>query len=352
MEKNTQLAAVVIIVVAVAAASIIIVPSLLTPPEEEALKVAVVLAGSVNDFHWVYSMYTHANTLDDELDDVQIDTFTDVGNTATAKDVMRDLASTGYSVIFAHSKQLGQFAMEVAPEFPDVYFFGDGVTTADNVSNSFGYTSTFHELNYVLGVLAASESNTGKVGYLLGFAYGSVIAGANGFYMGARSVNSDIVFTGTVMGVWTDQDKGREATQALIDTHHDFVYASSSDIGALQAGATSPGTYIFFTLSNKISVAPKAAMGGPLANHSRLLQHIIGLVQAGTLDENSTIGDLGPSIFRFSAAQGGSELLLNSDLYGNSSIVTPATQTLVNSTLDDLLDGTLTVPYNTTQMWS
>ena len=107
-------------------------------------------------------------------------------------------------------------AMEtVAPEFPDTEFvIIDTVVDQPNVRS---VVFNEHEGSYLVGVLAAMASETGKVGFVGGMDIPLIRKFACGYVQGVKATNPDAeVFqnmTGTTGAAWNDPVQGRRARQ-------------------------------------------------------------------------------------------------------------------------------------------
>ncbi len=129
----------------------------------------------------------------------------------------------------------------VAAEFPDTKFaIIDMVVDLPNVRS---VVFNEHEGTYLVGVLAAMASKTGKVGFVGGMDIPLIQKFACGYVQGVKATNPDAeVFqnmTGTTGAAWNDPVKGGELAKSQIDRGADVVYhaAGGTGIGVLQAAA-------------------------------------------------------------------------------------------------------------------
>src|SRR4051812_34309072 len=135
-----------------------------------------------------------------------------------------------------------QSAMEtVAAEFPDTHFaIIDAVVDLPNVRS---VVFSEQEGSYLVGMLAAMASKTGKVGFVGGMDIPLIRKFACGYVEGVKAVNPKAeVFqnmTGTTGAAWNDPVKGGELAKSQIDRGADVVYhaAGGTGIGVLQAAA-------------------------------------------------------------------------------------------------------------------
>jgi basic membrane protein A and related proteins len=133
-------------------------------------------------------------------------------------------------------------AMEtVAAEFPDTDFvIVDAVVDLPNVRS---VVFNEHEGSYLVGILAAMASETGKVGFVGGMGIPLIEKFACGYTQGVKATNPDAVvfkaMTGDTGAAWNDPVKGGEIAKSQIDQGADVVFhaAGGTGIGVLQAAA-------------------------------------------------------------------------------------------------------------------
>jgi basic membrane protein A len=97
--------------------------------------------------------------------------------------------------------------------------------------------------SYLTGVIAATASKSGKIGFIGGMEIPLIKAFEAGYIQGAKSVNPDIVVESEYMGpagdntAWNVPDKAKAATAAMIDKGVDIAYAAAggSGLGMFQA---------------------------------------------------------------------------------------------------------------------
>ena len=99
------------------------------------------------------------------------------------------------------------------------------------------------EGSYLVGMLAAMASKTGKIGFVGGMDIPLIRKFACGYVQGAKAVNPDIeVFqnmTGDTGAAWNDPVKGGELARSQFERGADVVYhaAGGTGMGVLQAAA-------------------------------------------------------------------------------------------------------------------
>lgn len=197
--------------------------------EEPLLRVAMILPGPINDNDWNTVGYSGlmdaAEALSIEV--AYVENVTD----ADAERVLRDFASRGYQLIFAHSFSFGDAALSVAEDFPDTYFMAG---TARELAPNLGtYSNPDYQGAYLAGMLAAGISETGVVGWVGGMPAPNMLANLHAYEAGAAEVNPDAEVLFTFIGSWFDPPKAKEAALAQVEQGADVL--SAQGVGVIDA---------------------------------------------------------------------------------------------------------------------
>jgi basic membrane protein A and related proteins len=154
---------------------------------------------------------------------------------------LRTFAQKGYDPILAVGFSQGEALKKVATEFPKVHFgIIDSVVDQPNVAS---YVFKEQEGSYLVGVLAAMASKSGKVGFIGGMDIPLIRKFECGYAGGVKSVNpkAEVLMnmTGTTADAWHDPVKGGELTKAQMGQGADVIYAAAgaTGTGVLQAAA-------------------------------------------------------------------------------------------------------------------
>lgn len=135
--------------------------------------------------------------------------------------VMEQMIRQGATLIFPQSFGYQDFALNVAKKYPNVVFeHPAGYKDAPNFGT---YWAASTPVNYALGAAAAKVTKSGKLGFIGAMPIPTVIATANAFHLGARSVNPKITTTVIFNGTWADAGKEAAATNTLADKGVDVV---------------------------------------------------------------------------------------------------------------------------------
>jgi len=194
----------------------------------------------------------------------------------TAADNMVD---DGAKLIFADSFSHESFLLESAKKAPEVQFChatGDLAHTEkrDNFHNAF---ASIYEGRYLAGVAAgmklqsmiAADANTSKkIGYVGAFPYAEVVSGFTSYYLGVKSIVSDVTMEVRYTNSWYDEKAEKTAANALIDNGCSIISQHADSWGAPTAceakgvpnisynGSTESQCPNTFVISSKINWQP------------------------------------------------------------------------------------------------
>lgn len=225
----------IIAVLVIAALLVYFNPFATAPSTKQQFKLAVISSSDPTDLSWTRTAYD-AITYMEKTYNVSAD-LTTFANVADTPNIIRDYASRGYNLIWAHGAQYEQAVLSVAPDFPKVYF---AVTAGfNNTPPANVITIDFQRYQgaYLLGALAAQITKTGKVASIGGANYPVVIRDHNGFVEGVQATNPSVTVKTVYTGTWTDPAVGKETANSLIEQGYDVIWAQSdlSNIGILEA---------------------------------------------------------------------------------------------------------------------
>ncbi|NDW53545.1 BMP family protein [Aliiroseovarius sp. PrR006] len=160
---------------------------------------------------------------------------------AQREQALRRFAETGANPVITMGFAMSTPISEVAPDYPDTTFVTiDGWSDAPNVLN---VAFSEHEGSYLVGMMAATASKSGTVGFIGGMDIPLIRKFACGYAEGVLAVNPDATvianMTGTTPSAWNDPVKGGELTKAQISQGADIVYAAAggTGLGVLQTAA-------------------------------------------------------------------------------------------------------------------
>lgn len=241
-------------------ATALLATSSMTSFAADPLKVAFVYLGPRGDGGWTQQHDMGRLGLEKAMGDKIKTTFVEnVPETADSERVFRQLASDGYTLIFATSFGYMEPLQKVAKLFPKVKFeHVNGFKTAANISV---YEPRFEEGFYLIGVLAGQMTKSNTLGFIGSFPIPSVVRNVDSMTLGAQSVNPKVTTKAIWVNTWYDPGKERQAADTLIAQGADNVAQNTDSPASIQA-AQEKGTYAFSIDADMASFGPKAQLSG------------------------------------------------------------------------------------------
>jgi len=168
------------------------------------------------------------------------------GNPTSIEPAMRAFAEKNFDLVIGVGFAQGPIMQKVALDYPNnkfaivdgVIFEADGKTPLKNVAS---LVFREHEGSYLVGMIAASKSRTGTLGFLGGMDIPLIHRFKVGYAEGARAINPNIKIVDNFVGVndaaWNNPGKGKELSLAQIEKGADVIFtaAGNSGLGAFDA---------------------------------------------------------------------------------------------------------------------
>lgn len=251
------------------------------------LKIGVILIGDENEGY----TYSHIKGIQDAaaacgISEDQILWAYTIPEDETCYDKAVDFADQGCQLVISNSYGHQSYMQQAAEEIEDVTFIaatGDtaAISGLSNFKNAF---TKIYEARYVSGVVAglklaeleaageipaASKDADGniKVGYVGAYPYAEVVSGYTAFYLGIKSVISNVVMDVQYTNSWFDITGEAEAANALMANGCIMIGQHADSTGAPSAvqAAHENGTKAFCVGYNvdMLEVAPDVALTSP-----------------------------------------------------------------------------------------
>lgn len=268
----------------------------------EGLKVALLLSGAANDQGWNQTAYEGTQKACEKYGYELA--YTENLEVADISAAFADYASAGYDVVIGHGYEFGDPALEVAETYPDTKFIcTEADASADNVAS---YVMACEQTAYVEGIIAASTSESGKLGTIGPIPGDSLVKIINGYEDGAKSVNPDIEVQTAWTNSFVDTQLAQEAAKAMIDNGVDVIKhcANACGNGAMTA-AVEAGIWCQGDSYDQSSLAPDNILDSAIYNLDVVIDTALGSVADGSFE-----GD----VYNLGMADGAVEVLLSDNL--------------------------------------
>jgi basic membrane protein A len=196
------------------------------------------------------------------------------GNPTSIEPAMRAFAERDFDLVIGVGFAQGPIMQKVATDYPKIKFaIVDGVIVDKDgkpLPNVADLVFREHEGSYLVGMIAASKSKTGTLGFLGGMDIPLIHKFETGYAEGARSVNPNVKiidnYVGVTDGAWNNPGKGKELSLSQIDKGADVIFtaAGNSGLGAFDAveqygrdaKTGQPNKYVIGVDSNQNMVKP------------------------------------------------------------------------------------------------
>ena len=268
----------------------------------EGLKVALLLSGAANDQGWNQTAYEGTQKACEKYGYELA--YTENLEVADISAAFADYASAGYDVVIGHGYEFGDPALEVAETYPDTKFIcTEADASADNVAS---YVMACEQTAYVEGIIAASTSESGKLGAIGPIPGDSLVKIINGYEDGAKSVNPDIEVQTAWTNSFVDTQLAQEAAKAMIENGVDVIKhcANACGNGAMTA-AVEAGIWCQGDSYDQSSLAPDNILDSAIYNLDVVIDTALGSVADGSFE-----GD----VYNLGMADGAVEVLLSDNL--------------------------------------
>jgi basic membrane protein A and related proteins len=299
------------------------------------LKVALVTPGPVSDAGWNAGAYKG-------LEAVKAETGAEISHVEAKtpgeqEENLRAFASKKYHIVFAHGAEFEAMALKMESEFPNTQFI---ISSGRKVGkNTTPIILQLEDGAYLLGMLAAGMSKTGKIAAVGAMDIVPVKSVFHAFEAGAKAVNPDITVVPPVYtGSWDDPNKAKQQTLALLD--------QGADVIIQDVDAAAPGVYDAVKERNKPD-KPIYALG--TNSDQNILAPDVILASAPIYSDKAFVliakqvkeGKYTPSDTPFDMKSGVIDFILNPQIEAK---IPAVLKTKIEEARKQITDGSLKVP--------
>jgi basic membrane protein A len=293
------------------------------------MKVALLLSGPANDQGWNAVAFAGLKEAEEKYN-LQTAYSENVG-IADGEAAFRDYAAQGYDLVIGHGFQFGEPAVRVSSQFPDTKFMAiESNVYSDNAAS---YVMACEEAGYLMGMFAASMSESGTIGIVGGFEQPSIVKVLEAYKIGAKAVNPSIKVLEAYVSSFTDVALGKEAALSMADQGADVLShcANQAGTGVIKA-AEERGLLATGDSYDQNSIAPDTVMASTIYSVPALVLTAVEKVSTDTYEGG---------VFNLGMKDG------VVDISGYNSFedkIPQDVKDLIASTRQQILDGSFTVP--------
>ncbi len=258
----------------------------------------------------------------------------EVSNETQREQAIRKMAQRGSDPIIGVGFAQAPAIEAVAKKFPKLRFtIIDGVVDLPNVQS---VVFKEQEGSFLVGMLAAMASKTGKVGFIGGMDIPLIRKFACGYVQGAKYANPDVEviqnMTGTTPAAWNDPGRGGELARGQFGRGVDVIYAA--------AGGTGIGVYQAAKDSGKLAIGVDSNQN--YMHPGTMLTSMVKRVDVAAYNsfKSALEGNWKPGFQALGLVEGGVDWAL--DKY-NKPLVSEAMKTRVDQAKADIVAGKIKV---------
>ena len=300
-----------------------------TAPAARPFKVGLLTPGSIQDGGWNSIAWEGMQRIKNELG-------AEVSNQETKtpaefEEGFRSYGAKGFDLAFGHGFEFQEAAKKAGAEFPRTIF----ITTSGNTisSNVAPMRFKIEEATYLLGVIAARESKTGKAGLVGGINVPSIASSFLAFKAGAHSVNPKFEVKEIFTGNFDDLGAAKVATLSLINAGCDYIFhqANEAGRGVFQA-CSERKVRCFGANKNQAELAPDVIVASAVVDVAGAYVQMAKIVREGRFK---------PEVQHFGATDNTIRVEWNDAL---KSQISPATVAEVERLTAEITSGRLKAP--------
>jgi len=253
----------------------------------------------------------------------------EISNPAQREQAQRRMAQRGADPIVGIGFSQGSSMEKVAKDFPKLKFAViDAVVKLPNVQS---ILFKEQEGSFLVGMMAAMASKTGKVGFVGGMDIPLIRRFQCGFEQGAKYANPKVEtlanMTGTTPTAWNDPARGAELAKSQFAAGVDVIFAA--------AGGTGIGVYQAAKDNKKLAIGVDSNQ-----NHVQPGTMLTSMVKRVDVAVYQAFKGVTPGITNLGLKEGGVDVALDEH---NARLVTPEMKKRVGAARADIIAGKIQV---------
>ncbi len=253
----------------------------------------------------------------------------EIANPTQREQAQRRMAERGADPIVGIGFSQGSAMEKVAKDFPKIKFaLIDAEVKLPNVQS---ITFKEQEGSFLVGMMAAMASKTGKVGFIGGMDIPLIRKFQCGYEQGAKYANPNIVLsanmTGTTPTAWNDPARGAELAKAQFAAGVDVIFAA--------AGGTGIGVYQAAKDAGKLAIGVDSNQ-----NHVQPGTMLTSMVKRVDVAVYTAFKGVVPGSTALGLKEGGVDYALDDN---NAKLVTPDMKKRVDAAKADIIAGKIKV---------
>ena len=244
----------------------------------ETVRIAFIHVGSSDDRGYTYRQ--HRGTLDmmsyHNISDRQVLNFFNIVPGHAVDLAVSQSIEWGADLIFGTSFAFEPHMISAAQDNPDVLFFHatGNQALASGLPNMHNYFGNMAQARFLSGIAAGLRTETNTLGFVAAHPFSEVISGFTAFYLGALSVNPDVLMYVIYTNAWNNPTLEMSAAQTLINMGADVI-GQHVDSTATQLVAEANGVWGVGYNNDMNFDAPTAVLTSPMFDWSVYLIYAV-----------------------------------------------------------------------------
>lgn len=250
---------------------------------------------------------------------------------------LSDIAKDGVNVIIGMSFIDTSPLLDMAENYPHVKFIVVDGVVPPLYTNAKSIIFREHEGSFLVGMIAALKSKTGKIGFIGGRDLSLIHNFASGFTQGARHINPHIEVVKEMIGsgtdAWENPERAYQMANAQFDKGVDIIFAAAgaSGLGVLKAASERKGVYAIGVDSNQNHLYPGHVLTSMIKNIDVAIYEALKDAQKGNWEAG---------VLNLGLKEGGLDIAV--DKY-NRHLLDDAMLSMVETAKQQIIDGTIVI---------
>jgi simple sugar transport system substrate-binding protein len=192
--------------------------------QQAVLKIGVVHQGPISDTGWEYFQARAWRAVEAAFPGkVKVTALDNVREAQDAERVFRQLATQGHKLLMGTTFSQYATLRKLAPTLDVNCECCAGIEITKNLGV---FEARSYEGTYLTGIAAGKMTKSNVLGWVGAFPVPQVLYNLNGFVLGAKSVNPNVVCKVVWANAWSDPAKEKDAVNALIAQGADIISGS------------------------------------------------------------------------------------------------------------------------------
>ncbi|WP_308917600.1 BMP family ABC transporter substrate-binding protein [Jannaschia sp. LMIT008] len=228
--------------------------------QDDTLKAMVMLPSPEGDVGWSFTMIESLRRVQAEYGDaMDLTVITPIPEGPDADRIMNNAVADGNEFLVLGSFGYMNGGIQLAKRNPDIdILHASGYLTEDNFAP---FAAKYWQGTYLMGMAAASLTESKKLGVVGAFAIPELITSINAFALGAREVDPEIEVSVVWVNSWFDPAAEQDAARALLSQGVDVLFSNAQDTPSVVSLAEEEGAYVFNLNSSMKAYAPSRYLG-------------------------------------------------------------------------------------------